>query len=38
VKSLGEVRRMAVAPKLPVISEAATHAKVFTGGRVMAET
>jgi len=29
---------MAVAPKLPVISEAATHAKALTGGRVMAET
>jgi len=38
VKPLGKVRRMAAAPKLPVISETAAHAKALTGGRVMAET
>ena len=36
MKPLGEARRIAVAPKLPFISEAAAHVKSLTRGRRMA--
>jgi len=36
MKPLSEARRIAVARKLPFISEAATHVKILTGGRMVA--
>jgi len=36
MKSLGEARTIAVARKLPFISEAAAYVKILTGGRMVA--